>query len=73
MRDSVFSKCNHGYIMCSSASWIGGGAINGTAETVYAPSSGLIWCVAPLNASLSLLVGGLFFAEKMRNKVSRLI
>ena len=48
-----------------SATWIGGGYINGTAEVTY--SSGLVWAQAPWGYALSLFVGGLFFAKKMRN------
>ncbi|CAN7940608.1 unnamed protein product, partial [Ixodes hexagonus] len=46
------------------ATWVGGGYINGTAEAVY--SSGIIWCQAPFGYALSLVVGGFFFAKKMR-------
>mgnify|MGYP002624111801 FL=1 len=51
-------------IFTMSATWIGGGFINGTAE--YTASSGLIWVQAPWGYALSLVVGGLFFAGKMR-------
>ena len=47
-----------------SATWMGGGYINGTAE--YTASSGLVWVQAPWCYALSLFVGGLFFARKMR-------
>lgn len=33
-------------IFTMTATWVGGGYINGTAEIVF--SSGLIWCQAPL-------------------------
>jgi len=49
-----------------TATWVGGGYINGTTEAVYA--NGLLWCQAPWGYSLSLCVGGLFFAAKMRDK-----
>lgn len=49
-----------------TATWVGGGYINGTTEAVYA--NGLLWCQAPWGYSLSLCVGGLFFAKKMREK-----
>lgn len=52
-------------IFTMSATWIGGGYINGTAEVTY--SSGLVWAQAPWGYALSLVVGGLFFAKKMRN------
>ena len=47
-----------------AATWIGGGYINGTAEA--AASSGLVWVQAPWGYGLSLIIGGLFFARKMR-------
>ena len=49
-----------------SATWVGGGFINGTAE--YAASSGLVWVQAPWGYALSLCVGGLLFARPMRRK-----
>jgi len=52
-------------IFTMSATWIGGGYINGTAEATY--SSGLVWVQAPWGYALSLIVGGLFFAHKMRS------
>jgi len=51
-------------IFTMSATWVGGGYINGTAE--YTASDGLIWVQAPWGYALSLVVGGLFFAGKMR-------
>ena len=51
-------------ILTMSATWVGGGFINGTAEA--AAASGLVWVQAPWGYSLSLIVGGLFFARKMR-------
>lgn len=49
-----------------TATWVGGGYINGTTEAVYA--NGLLWCQAPWGYSLSLCVGGIFFAAKMRDR-----
>jgi len=49
-----------------AATWVGGGYINGTAEVIY--SSGIIWCQAPFGYALSLVVGGFFFANKMREE-----
>ncbi|VDO93456.1 unnamed protein product [Soboliphyme baturini] len=49
-----------------TATWVGGGYINGTAESVY--SSGIIWCQAPFGYAMSLILGGIFFAERMRNE-----
>lgn len=51
-------------IFTMSATWIGGGYVNGTAE--YTFSYGLSWVQAPWGYGLSLIVGGLFFARKMR-------
>ncbi|MEZ4884277.1 MAG: sodium:solute symporter family protein [Chitinophagales bacterium] len=51
-------------VFTMSATWVGGGYINGTAE--YTVSSGLAWVQAPWGYALSLVVGGLFFARKMR-------
>ncbi len=47
-----------------AATWVGGGYINGSAETAYA--SGLVWVQAPWGYALSLVVGGLFYAPIMR-------
>jgi len=51
-------------VFTMSATWVGGGYINGTAE--YTASSGLMWVQAPWGYALSLILGGLFFAGKMR-------
>ena len=51
-------------VFTMSATWVGGGYINGTAEAVY--SSGLVWAQAPWGYALSLVIGGLFFARIMR-------
>lgn len=51
-------------IFTMSATWIGGGYINGTAE--YTASWGLVWVQAPWGYALSLIIGGLFYASKMR-------
>ncbi|MFK7905513.1 MAG: sodium:solute symporter family protein [Chitinophagales bacterium] len=51
-------------VFTMSATWVGGGYINGTAE--YTASWGLTWVQAPWGYALSLIVGGLFFARKMR-------
>ena len=49
-----------------TATWVGGGYINGTAEVVYDAEQGLVWCQAPWGYALSLVLGGLFFARRMR-------
>jgi len=51
-----------------TATWVCGGYINGTAEEVYKDSKGLLWVQAPIGYSISLLVGGLFFAKRMRER-----
>ena len=51
-----------------AATWIGGGYINGTAEAVYAPQLGLVWCQAPWCYALSLVLGGFIFAKPMRER-----
>ncbi|MEK1829674.1 hypothetical protein AAAC51_12875 [Priestia megaterium] len=45
-----------------TATWVGGGYIAGTAETVY--SSGLTWTQAPWCYSISLILGGIFLLER---------
>ena len=54
-----------------AATWIGGGYVNGTAEAVYDPGRGLVWCQAPWCYALSLVVGGLLFAGPMRRREYR--
>ncbi|XP_018584819.1 high affinity choline transporter 1-like [Scleropages formosus] len=51
-----------------TATWVGGGYINGTAENVYLPECGLAWAQAPFGYALSLVLGGLFFAKPMRTR-----
>ncbi|KAK8774542.1 hypothetical protein V5799_010925 [Amblyomma americanum] len=46
-----------------TATWVGGGYLNGTAEAVF--NYGIVWCQAPLGYALSLIIGGWFFAGKM--------
>ncbi|MCA0986562.1 sodium:solute symporter family protein [Guptibacillus algicola] len=47
-----------------AATWVGGGYISGTAESTY--SFGLAWAQAPWGYALSLIIGGIFYARKMR-------
>lgn len=47
-----------------TATWVGGGYISGTAENVY--KYGFVWTQAPWAFSISLIIGGLFYARKMR-------
>jgi len=51
-------------IMTMTATWVGGGFINGTVESVA--TAGLVWAQAPWGYALSLIVGGLVFARPMR-------
>jgi len=54
----LFSVCINGFFTSSfSATWVGGGYINGTAEAVYVPGYGLAWAQAPIGYSLSLVLG----------------
>ena len=55
-------SCSPDYSLVSnSATWVGGGYINGTAEKVY--SSGLVWTQAPWGYGLSLCLGEFHFTE----------
>ncbi|MBK8501238.1 MAG: hypothetical protein IPL46_02980 [Saprospiraceae bacterium] len=49
-------------VFTMSATWRGGGFINGTAEYTY--SEGLLWVQAPWGYALSLIVGGLFLQNQ---------
>lgn len=53
-------------VLTMSATWVGGGYINGTAESANA--LGLAWVQAPWGYALSLIIGGLFFARRMRER-----
>ncbi|XP_006134463.1 high-affinity choline transporter 1-like [Pelodiscus sinensis] len=55
-------------LFTATATWVGGAYINGTAETIYLPTRGLIWVQAPIGFTLSLLIGGIFFVNPMRSK-----
>lgn len=48
-----------------SATWVGGGFINGSAEETY--KSGFVWTQAPIGYGCSLFLSGIFFAKKMRD------
>ena len=48
-----------------TATWVGGGFINGSAEETY--KAGLVWTQAPVGYGLSLFISGTFFAKKMRD------
>ncbi|XP_040074192.2 high-affinity choline transporter 1-like [Ixodes scapularis] len=51
-------------VLTMTATWVGGGYINGTAEVVYL--SGVVLAYAPFGYALSLAIGGHLFAAKMR-------
>ncbi len=52
-------------LLTMTATWVGGGYINGTAEQTF--TSGLLWgAQAGIGYALSLLLGGIFFARVMR-------
>lgn len=51
-------------VLTMTATWVGGGYIGGTAEMAY--SWGQAWAQAGWGYALSLVVGGLFFAKKLR-------
>lgn len=53
-------------IFTMTATWVGGGYINGTAEAVADPDQGMLWVLAPWGYAISLVLGGIFFAGKMR-------
>ncbi|XP_033836040.1 high affinity choline transporter 1-like [Periophthalmus magnuspinnatus] len=55
-------------IFTTTATWVGGTFIIGTAETVYDPGQGLLWAVMPLAATVAFILGGVFFAEPMRDR-----
>lgn len=51
-------------VVTMTATWVGGAYVAGSAEAAYA--SGLAWVQAPWGFALSLVVGGIFFAPRMR-------
>ncbi|XP_040904924.1 high-affinity choline transporter 1-like isoform X1 [Toxotes jaculatrix] len=55
-------------VFSMTATFVGGGFIIGLTEAVYMPTLGLTWAVMPVTAALSFIVGGLFFAKKMRDR-----
>ncbi|KAI8503937.1 High affinity choline transporter 1 [Branchiostoma belcheri] len=44
-------------VMTMTATWVGGGYINGTAEVIFDPLQGFIWCQAPFGYSIGLVLG----------------
>ncbi|XP_061430988.1 high affinity choline transporter 1-like [Lethenteron reissneri] len=55
-------------IFTTTATWVGGAYINGTAEVIYTPGMGLAWMQAPIGSAVSLFVAALFFAKPMRSR-----
>ncbi|KAG9337547.1 hypothetical protein JZ751_028564 [Albula glossodonta] len=55
-------------IFTTTATWVGGAFILGSAEIVYMPNKGLVWATVPFGYSISLTIGGLFFIKPMRGK-----
>ncbi|XP_048776089.2 high-affinity choline transporter 1-like [Ostrea edulis] len=51
-------------IFTMTATTVGGGYINGTAESIA--SSGLVWTLAPFGIFMGLITGGIVFAGRMR-------
>uniref|UniRef100_A0A8C6U990 High-affinity choline transporter 1-like n=1 Tax=Neogobius melanostomus TaxID=47308 RepID=A0A8C6U990_9GOBI len=55
-------------VFTMTATFVGGGFITGLTEAVYIPTLGLVWAVMPVTGALSFIIGGLFFAKKMRER-----
>lgn len=53
-------------VLTMVATWVGGGYLNGTAEAVADPARGMVWAQAPWGYAISLILGGIFFAGRMR-------
>ncbi|XP_053372519.1 high-affinity choline transporter 1-like [Mercenaria mercenaria] len=53
-------------IFTMTATTVGGGYINGTAESIA--TDGLVWTLAPLGIFIGLMTGGLIYAKPMRDK-----
>ncbi|KAG9337548.1 hypothetical protein JZ751_028565 [Albula glossodonta] len=45
-------------IFTTTATWVGGAFILGSAEIVYMPNKGLVWATVPFGYSISLTIGG---------------
>ncbi|ESO93741.1 hypothetical protein LOTGIDRAFT_104627 [Lottia gigantea] len=53
-------------IFTMMATTVGGGYINGVAESVA--TSGLLWTLAPLGIFIGLILGGIIYARRMRDE-----
>ncbi|KAM8848426.1 high affinity choline transporter 1-like [Synchiropus picturatus] len=53
-------------VFTTAATYVGGGFIVGISELVYTPTRGLVWTIIPVAAVMSFIVGGIFYAKKMR-------
>lgn len=53
-------------IFTMTATTVGGGYINGTAESIA--SSGMVWTLAPFGIFIGLILGGVIFARPMRDR-----
>ncbi|XP_043928565.1 high-affinity choline transporter 1-like [Protopterus annectens] len=53
--------------LTTSATYIGGGYINGIAEMLYSPEGGLLWTQIPLGYAFGLICASLFFVKPMRS------
>ncbi|EJW78254.1 hypothetical protein WUBG_10837, partial [Wuchereria bancrofti] len=62
----VSLQANELLLISFTATWVGGAYINGTAEALY--NGGLLGCQAPFGYALSLVIGGILFAKKMRDE-----
>ncbi|CBY19468.1 unnamed protein product [Oikopleura dioica] len=51
-------------VFTMTATWVCGGYINGSAEIVF--QKGLLWCQAAVGYTLSMAIGGIFFAKQIR-------
>ncbi|KAM3936197.1 high-affinity choline transporter 1-like [Leptodactylus fuscus] len=55
-------------LFTTTATWVGGAYINGSAEIVYLPGRGLAWLQVPVGFALGLILGAIFFVTPMRSK-----
>ena len=53
-------------VLTMTATWVGGGYLCGTAEMAF--SSGYVWAQAGWGYAASLILGGIFYAKKMRER-----